>query len=87
VDANPSTCTPQGTTPPGGPANLVPTSSFEEDLILAPVSHLAEPPYDTRLRHNIRKPKQRTDGTVTYSAVRSFDSTPTSQIVALNDPL
>jgi hypothetical protein len=86
VDANPSTYTPTGTAPPGVPADLVPASSSEEHAILAPVSHPAEHPYNTKLRHNIRKPKQRTDGTVTYSVVRSSDLAPT-HIVALNDPL
>jgi histone deacetylase 1/2 len=67
--------------------DLVPASGSEEHAILEPVSHPAAHPYGTRLQHNICKPKQRTDGTVTYSAVWSSDSAPTSHIVALNNPL
>jgi hypothetical protein len=69
------------------PSRFGPASSFDEHAILAPVSHPAEHPYGTRLRHNICKPKQHTDGTFTYSVVRSSDSAPTSHIFALNDPL
>jgi hypothetical protein len=69
------------------PTDLVPASSFEEHAILAPVSHPAKHPYDTRLRHNIHKPKQRTDGTVTYSVVRSSNLASTSHIVVVNNPL
>jgi hypothetical protein len=87
IDANPSSFTPPRTAAPSGPTNLVPASSSREHAILAPVSHPTKHTYDTRFRHNIHKPKQRTDGTVTYSVVRSSDSAPTSHIVALNDPL
>jgi hypothetical protein len=72
VDANPSTRTPPGTTPHGGPVDLVLASSSEEHAILAPVSHPAEHPYDTRLRQIIRKPRECTDDTVTYFVVRSM---------------
>jgi hypothetical protein len=89
---------PHAAAPPGGSntttatqdvvsTDLVPASGSEEHAILEPVSHPAAHPYGTRLQHNIRKPKQRIDGTVTYSAVRSSDSAPTSHIVALNNPL
>jgi hypothetical protein len=44
-------------------------------------------PYGTRLCHNIRQPKKRTDGTVTYSVVRSSPQEPTSHKIALQDPL
>jgi hypothetical protein len=57
VDANPSACTRPGMAPPGGLTDLVPASSSEEHAILASLSHLVEHSYDTRLRHNIRKPK------------------------------
>jgi hypothetical protein len=87
VDANPSTHTLLGTTPHGAPVALVLASSSEEHAILAPVSHPAEHPYDTRLWHNIRKPKQCTDDTATYFVVLSYDSSPTYHIVSLNDPL
>lgn len=43
--------------------------------------------YGTRLRHNIRQPKTRTDGTVTYSAVRTSDDEPSSHIIAMEHPL
>jgi hypothetical protein len=76
-----------GTAPPSGPADLVPAPTSEEHAIVALVSHPVEHTYDTRLRHNIRKPKQHTDVIVTYSMVWSSDSAPTSHIVALNDPL
>jgi hypothetical protein len=42
--------------------------------------------YGTRLQNNIRRPKIRTDGTVTYSSVKVSDE-PTSHITALSDPL
>jgi hypothetical protein len=44
-------------------------------------------PYGTRLRHNIRQPKKRKDGTVTYSVVRSSPQEPTSHKIALQNPL
>jgi histone deacetylase 1/2 len=89
---------PHAAAPPGGSntttatqdvvsTDLVPASGSEEHAILELVSHPAAHPYGTRLQHNIRKPKQHTDGTVTYSAVWSSDSAPTSHIVALNNPL
>jgi hypothetical protein len=43
--------------------------------------------YGTQLKNNVRKPKQRTDDTVTYSVVRSSISKPTSHVAALKDPL
>jgi hypothetical protein len=39
--------------------------------------------YGTRLKNNIRQPKQRTDGTITYYVVRSSIFEPTSHVVAL----
>jgi hypothetical protein len=44
-------------------------------------------PYDTRLKHNIRQPNKRTDGTVTHSMVRSPTAKPTSYVVAMKNPL
>ena len=44
-------------------------------------------PHRTRLSHNLRQPKIRTDGTVTYSAVRTTDAVPTSHVTALANPL
>jgi hypothetical protein len=44
-------------------------------------------PYGTHLWHNIRKPKQRTDGTITYSVTRVSGSEPASHIDALKNPL
>ena len=49
----------------------------------APTTHL----YGTRLKHNIKKPKVRTHGTVTYSVVRSSATEPTSHITAMEHPL
>ena len=49
----------------------------------APTTH----PYGTRLKHNIKKPKVRTDGTVTYLVARSSASEPTSHITAMEHPL
>ena len=43
--------------------------------------------YGTRLKHNIKKPKVRTDGTITYYVVRSSTSEPTSHITAMEHPL
>jgi hypothetical protein len=43
--------------------------------------------YGTRLKNNIRQPKQWTDGMVTYSVVRSSISEPTSHVVTLKVPL
>jgi hypothetical protein len=69
----------------------VPTASPTLDRVYIPAapdstmgpSH----PYGTRLKHNIRQPKKQTDGTVTYSMVRSSISEPNSYVVALKDPL
>ncbi|KAK4415342.1 Retrovirus-related Pol polyprotein from transposon RE1 [Sesamum alatum] len=56
----------------------------------------AEPPsadnssahqYGTRLQNNIRRPKVRTDGTVTYSVVKDSISEPTSHVTAMGHPL
>ena len=49
----------------------------------APSAH----PYGTRLQHNIRRPKIRTDGTVTYSAVRASATEPSSHVDAMENPL
>jgi hypothetical protein len=43
--------------------------------------------YETRLRNNIKQPKVRTDGTVTYSAVRTSDEEPTCYTNAKSHPL
>ena len=42
--------------------------------------------YGTCLSHNIQKPKVRTDGTVTYSAIRTSDTEPTSHVTAMAHP-
>ena len=63
---------------------LDPPIQIAQDLTVAPS---AVHPYGTRLRNNIVKPKQRTDGTVTYSVVRSSAPEPTSHVSALKDPL
>jgi hypothetical protein len=44
-------------------------------------------PHRTRLSHNLRQPKIRTNGTVTYSAIRTTDAVPTSHVTALVNPL
>jgi hypothetical protein len=44
-------------------------------------------PYGTRLRNNIRQPKTRTDGTVTYSVSRVSSSEPSSHVTAMEHPL
>jgi hypothetical protein len=43
--------------------------------------------YGTRLKHNIRQPKIRTDGTVMYSVSRVSPSEPSSHVTAMKDPL
>jgi hypothetical protein len=77
------------------PALVAPASATTADCP-APVENATSTPvagssasthgYGTRLQHNIHKPKIRTDGTVTYSAVRSSPSEPTSHVQALADP-
>jgi hypothetical protein len=67
------------------PANSTPltdqaASSATPSLELAPLAHL----YGTRLRNNIRQAKVRSDGTVTYSAIKT---SPTSYTTAMADPL
>lgn len=57
--------------------------SVSQPSVAAPVSH----PYGTRLKSNICKPKVRTDGTITYSAVSVPDIEPTSHIAAMKHPL
>ena len=49
----------------------------------APTTHL----YGTRLKHNIKKPKVRTDETVTYLVARYSASERTSHITAMEHPL
>ena len=43
--------------------------------------------YGTRLWNNIRQPKTRTDGTVTYSVSRVSSLTPSSHVTAIEHPL
>lgn len=62
-------------------SDLVPTSA-QPDGNTAPIH-----PYGTRLRNNLRQPKIRTDGTVTYSAIRSSSREPTSHITAMKHAL
>jgi histone deacetylase 1/2 len=63
----------------------VPTSAMSplDDI----AAKLQPHPYGTRLQNNIKKPKQRTDGTVTYSMVRTSSTEPTSHTEALQHPL
>lgn len=49
--------------------------------------HVPAHQYGTRLQNHIRRPKIRTDGTVTYSAVRTSDDEPVSHITAMKHPL
>jgi hypothetical protein len=62
-------------------SDLVPTSA-QPDGNTAPIH-----PYGTRLRNNLCQPKIRTDGTVTYSVIRSSSSEPTSHISAMKHAL
>jgi hypothetical protein len=69
------------------PANSIPltdqaASSATPSPEPAPLAH----PYGTRLRNNIRQPKVRSDGTMTYSAIKT-SSEPTSYTAAMVDPL
>jgi hypothetical protein len=60
------------------------------EIASAPAEDLAAAPthsYGTRLKNNIRQPKQRTDGTSTYSISRVSSSEPSSHIVAMKNPL
>ena len=43
--------------------------------------------YGTQLKHNIKQPNVHTNGTVTYSAVQSSVSEPTSHITTMEHPL
>jgi hypothetical protein len=63
----------------------VPTSAMATPDDIA--AKLQPHPYGTRLQNNIKKPKQRTDGTVTYSVVRTSSTEPTSHTEALQHPL
>jgi hypothetical protein len=77
------------------PASSVPAVETEEqtETCTSPVGSPATvtpPPAAsmprTRLQNNIRKPKIRTDGTVTYSVVHTASSEPTSYIEAMKQP-
>ncbi|KAK1698531.1 hypothetical protein QYE76_015228 [Lolium multiflorum] len=68
---------PASSTASSGPSDSAPPSPPA-----APRTHMMR----TRLRSGISMPKQRTDGTVTYSAVRSEDLEPPSLAAALDDP-
>jgi hypothetical protein len=60
------------------------------EIASAPAEDLAAAPthsYGTRLKNNIRQPKQRTDGMVTYSVSRVSSSEPSSHIDAMKNPL
>jgi hypothetical protein len=100
MSPGPDIC-PVGPTAMQGPSSMVqgtsvgPTSMQHLDHDQAHAQN-AEPaadtsmvahPYGTRLRHNIHKPKQRTDGTITYFVARVSSSEPASHINALNNPL
>ena len=65
------------------PARLAAAADQSEPGISAPPAHT----YGTRLQNNIKRPKIRTDGTVTYSAVRTSDAEPTSHVIAMEHPL
>jgi histone deacetylase 1/2 len=68
---------PASSTASSGPSDSAPPSPPA-----APRTHTMR----TRLRSGISMPKQRTDGTVTYSAIRSEDLEPPSLAAALDDP-
>jgi hypothetical protein len=62
-------------------------SSDEPAVITDASSDPTSHSYCTHLKHNIRKSKVRTDGTVTYSVVRSSSTEPTSHIIVMQHHL
>jgi hypothetical protein len=72
------------------PANLSSSSSVWPAATDQSAAPDAAPPthgYRTRLSHNLRQPKIRTDGTITYTDVKSSNAEPTSHVTALAHPL
>ena len=79
-----------GSSAAGRPTSVAPVAplaaagtTFPSVVDPAPTTHS----YSTRLKHNINQPKVHTNGTVTYSVVRSSASEPTSHITAMEHPL
>jgi hypothetical protein len=70
----------------GASTDLAATQVLGENQTTTPDAPTAHQ-YGTRLKHNIRQLKARTDGTVTYSAIHSSDAEPTSHVMAMNHPL
>jgi hypothetical protein len=68
--------------PTGGTANENLARSTEVFPPSAPAHR-----YGTRLQHNIRRPKLRIDGTVSYSVAWVSSAEPTSHVTALKHPL
>jgi hypothetical protein len=100
VSRGPHIC-PEGPSTMQGPSSLVQGISIEPTSMQclehdqthvqatepAADTSMVPHPYGTHLRNNIRKPRQRIDGIVTYSVARVSGSEPTSHIDALKDPL
>lgn len=73
-----------------GPSRQTASSSVRLEAVHDSEVPAPTPPahkYGTRLSHNIQKPKVRTDGTVTYSAIRTSNTEPTSHVTAMAHPL
>jgi len=71
-------------------ASSLPDADLDVQMHADPVQDMVRADghrYGTRLKNNIHQPKKRTDGTVTYSVVRSSVSEPKSHIIALKYPL
>ena len=82
LDSSSSSSAHDSPSPASSTASRGPSDSAPPSPPAAPRTHTMR----TRLRSGISMPKQRTDGTVTYSAVRSDDLEPASLAVALDDP-
>jgi hypothetical protein len=66
---------------------LVPLPSTTAEAALETLPGAPSHSYGTRLKHNIRRSKVQTDGTVTYSVVWSPAVEPPSHITAIKNPL
>jgi hypothetical protein len=67
--------------------NLPASDSALEGVPNAEASDTAVHQYGTRLKNNIRQPKNCIDGTVTYSVTRTSSVEPSSHIDAMKHPL
>ena len=80
------TSAPAADSPPPSPASCSSSTSTSSQVVFVPPAPDREHQMQTRLRAGKTVPRQRKDGTVTYSATRVTDGEPANVRAALQDP-